>query len=86
MSALDSSLINETGMKGWVKCLRTIPNIFFKGDWYKVLDFPYPGKVILIDDTGSSIGFDTRDRNFAGFFRFYHSQKRGTKWAIQRQL
>ena len=74
-------------MKGgiWVKCVKTITEIFIEGEYYQVYDFFAP-HIILIDELGNSIGFDiSRDSVFKTHFKLSVSQKRGTKWATQRQ-
>ena len=74
-------------MKGgiWVKCVKTITEIFIEGEYYQVRDFFAP-HIILIDELGNSIGFDiSRDSVFKAHFKFNVSQKRGTKWETQRQ-
>ena len=70
---------------GWVKCVKTITEIFIEGEYYQVHDFfdPY---IILIDEFGNSIGFDiSRDSIFKAHFKLSVSQKRGTKWDISRR-
>jgi hypothetical protein len=74
-------------MKGgiWVKCVKTITEIFIEGNFYHV---PYrQGTYItVIDELGNGIGFDVcRDQVFKDHFKFAVSQKRGTEWAIRRQ-
>lgn len=74
-------------MKGgrWVKCVKTITEIFIEGKYYQARDFFAP-HIILIDEFGNSIGFDTsRDSVFKVHFKLGVSQKRGTTWATQRQ-
>ena len=73
-------------MKGgmWVKCVKTITEIFIEGKYYQVRDFfaPY---IILIDELGNKIGFDIScDSVFKAHFKLDVSQKRGTKWDISR--
>ena len=69
----------------WVKCVKTITEIFIEGEFYQVRDFFAP-HIILIDEFGNSIGFDTsRDQVFKDHFKLSVSQKRGTKWATLRQ-
>jgi hypothetical protein len=41
----------------WVKCVRTITEIFIEGKYYQVCDFFAP-HIILLDELGNSIGFD----------------------------
>ena len=74
-------------MKGgiWVKCVKTITEIFIEGEYYQVRDFFAP-HIILIDELGNSIGFDiSRDSIFKAHFKLSVSQKRGTKWDISRR-
>ena len=69
----------------WVKCVKTITDIFIKGEYYQVRDFfaPY---IILIDELGNSVGFDiSRDPSFKVHFKLGASQKRGTGWDISRR-
>lgn len=69
----------------WVKCVRTITEIFIEGKYYQVRDFFAP-HIILIDELGNSIGFDiSRDSVFKAHFKLGISQKRGTKWDISRR-
>ena len=69
----------------WVKCVKTITEIFIVGKYYQVLDFFAP-HIILIDELGNSVGFDiSRDSVFKDHFKLSVSQKRGTIWATQRQ-
>ena len=69
----------------WVKCVKTITEIFIEGEYYQVRDFFAP-HIILIDEFGNSIGFDTsRDQVFKDHFKLSVSQKRGTKWDISRR-
>ena len=75
-------------MKGgrWVKCVKTITEIFIEGEYYQVRDFFAPHNIILIDEFGNSIGFDiSRDSVFKAHFKLCVSQKRGTKWDISRR-
>ena len=71
----------------WVKCVRTITEIFIEGKYYQVRDFFASYYIIiLIDEFGNSIGFDIfRDQVFKDHFKFAISQKRGTKWDISRR-
>ena len=69
----------------WVKCVRTITEIFIEGKYYQVRDFFAP-HIILIDELGNSIGFDiSRDSVFKTHFKLDVSQKRGIKWDISRR-
>jgi hypothetical protein len=69
----------------WVKCVKTITEIFIEGEYYQVHDF-FASHIILIDEFGNSIGFDIfRDQVFKDHFKLSVSQKRGTKWDISRR-
>ena len=69
----------------WVKCVKTITEIFIEGEYYQVRDFFAP-HIILIDELGNSIGFDiSRDSIFKAHFKLGVSQKRGTIWDISRR-
>ena len=69
----------------WVKCVRTITEIFIEGEYYQVSDFFAP-HIVLIDELGNSVGFDiSRDSVFKDHFKLSVSQKRGTIWATRRQ-
>lgn len=69
----------------WVKCMKTITEIFIEGEYYQVRDF-FATNIILIDEFGNSVGFDiSRDSFFKDHFKLGVSQKRGTKWATRRQ-
>ena len=69
----------------WVKCVKTITEIFIKGEFYRI---PYRSDtyITVIDGLGNGIGFDVvRDSVFKDHFKFAVSQKRGTKWDISRR-
>jgi hypothetical protein len=75
-------------MKGgrWVKCVKTITEIFIEGEFYQIRDFFAPHHIILIDEFGNSIGFDiSKDQVFKDHFKLGISQKRGTEWATRKQ-
>ena len=74
-------------MKGgkWVKCVKTITEIFIEGEFYHV---PYRNGtyITVIDELRNEIGFDVvRDSVFKDHFKFAVSQKRGTEWDISRR-
>ena len=74
-------------MKGgrWVKCVKTITEIFIEGEFYHI---PYRSGtyITVIDELGNGIGFDViKDQVFKDHFKFALSQKRGTTWATLRQ-
>ena len=69
----------------WVKCVKTITEIFIEGKYYQV---PYRSGtyITVIDELGNGIGFDVvRDSVFKDHFKFAVSQKRGTGWDISRR-
>ena len=69
----------------WVKCVKTITEIFIEGEFYRI---PYRSGtyITVIDELGNGIGFDVvRDSVFKDHFKFAVSQKRGTKWDISRR-
>lgn len=69
----------------WVKCVKTITEIFIEGEFYHV---PYRSGtyITIIDELGNGLGFDvSRDSVFKDHFKFAVSQKRGTKWDISRR-
>ena len=69
----------------WVKCVKTITEIFIEGEYYQV---PYRSGtyITVIDELGNGIGFDVvRDSVFKDHFKFAVSQKRGTGWDISRR-
>ena len=69
----------------WVKCVKTITEIFIEGKYYQIT-YQYDTYITLIDELGNGLGFDTnRDQVFKDHFRFAISQKRGTEWATRRQ-
>ena len=69
----------------WVKCVKTITEIFIEGKYYQI-NYQYDTYITLIDELGNGLGFDTsRDQVFKDHFKFAISQKRGTEWAIQRR-
>ena len=70
----------------WVKCVKTLTEIFIEGKYYQIDNYQYDTYIILIDELGNGLVFDTsRDQVFKDHFRFAISQKRGTEWAIRRQ-
>lgn len=74
-------------MKGgkWVKCVKTLTEIFIEGEFYHV---PYRNGtyITVIDELGNGIRFDTsQDQVFKDHFKLALSQKRGTEWATRRQ-
>ena len=74
-------------MKGgkWVKCVKTITEIFIEGKYYQI-NFQYDTYITLIDELGNGLGFDTSsDQIFKDHFKFALSQKRGTEWITRRQ-
>jgi hypothetical protein len=74
-------------MKGgrWVKCVKTITEIFIEGKYYQI-NYQYDTYITLIDELGNGLGFDTsRDQVFKDHFKLGISQKRGTKWDISRR-
>lgn len=74
-------------MKGgrWVKCVKTITEIFIEGEFYYV-SYRNGIYITVIDELGNGIGFDIiKDQVFKDHFKFAISQKRGTIWATQRQ-
>jgi len=69
----------------WVKCVKTITEIFIEGEFYRI---PYRSGtyITVIDELGNGIGFDVvRDSVFKDHFKFAVSQKRGTGWDISRR-
>ena len=69
----------------WVKCVKTITEIFIEGEFYRI---PYRSGtyITVIDELGNGIGFDViKDQVFKDHFKFAISQKRGTKWDISRR-
>ena len=74
-------------MKGgrWVKCVKTITEIFIEGEFYHV-SYKSGTYITIIDELGNGIGFDViKDQVFKDHFKFAISQKRGTKWDISRR-
>ena len=73
----------------WVKCVKTITDIFIEGKYYQInyqFNYQYDTYITLIDELGNGVGFDTsRDQVFKDHFKFALSQKRGTEWATRRQ-
>ena len=70
----------------WVKCIKTITEIFIEGKFYRIsyseLQYPY---ITIIDELGNTIGFNViEDSMFKNHFRIECSQKRKTKWATQK--
>ena len=74
-------------MKGgrWVKCVKTITEIFIEGEFYHV-SYKSGTYITIIDELGNGIGFDViKDQVFKDHFKFAISQKRGTIWDISRR-
>lgn len=69
----------------WVKCVKTITEIFIEGEFY-LISYRNGTYITVIDELGNGIGFDVvRDSVFKDHFKFAVSQKRGTKWDISRR-
>lgn len=72
-------------MVKWVKCVKTIPELFIEGDLYQIHCF-YPSYITLIDQTGNEVGFCIeKGHEFRDCFKFLYSQKRGTSWDTPRK-
>ena len=70
----------------WIKCVKTITGKFREGEFYRVLRNPYPGKIILVNESKSLVGYNIKDYHFREHFKLCISQKRGTLWEeAQRQ-
>jgi hypothetical protein len=70
----------------WVKCVKTITEIFIEGEFY-CISYRSGTYITIIDELGNGIGFDVvRDSAaFKDHFKFAVSQKRRTGWATRRQ-
>ena len=68
----------------WVKCVKTITDIFIEGEFYRIT-YRSGTYITIIDELGNGIRFDVISSIFKDHFKFAVSQKRGTKWEIQRQ-
>ena len=68
-----------------VKCVKTIAEIFIERKFYRI-SYRNSTFITVIDEFGNGIEFVDEDSIFKDHFKFAVSQKRGTTWAIQRQL
>jgi hypothetical protein len=75
-------------MKGgmWVKCVKTITEIFIEGEFYHV-SYRSGTYITVIDELGNGIGFDVFP--VIQFLKLILNsgslKKRGTEWATRRQ-
>ena len=70
----------------WIKCVKTITEIFIEGKFYRSSLYRDGTYITVIDELGNGIGFDVvKDSEFKDHFKFAVSQKRGTKWDISRR-